>query len=219
MQSTHGGLGAVDTTAGDRAAQPAGDEDVRLSLCDVDVNRLRSLRTAITAVLAATAFMAGFAPRADATVLGTVTVYGYVGGGGGGGGGLGGGGGANGSTSAPWEPYWAEETCTEEQVGAAPKFLTGCSHVVTLFDIPNNSFNPTPATCQSEPSTRLHHAGSDVAPRYSGLLASGIPPRIGSTLTVEYNDGSTEDYRLNAVPMSTEAEVFLTRIDGTLDCD
>jgi hypothetical protein len=59
----------------------------------------------------------------------------------------------------------------------------------------------------------------DVAPWYSGLLASGNSPRIGSTLTVEYDDGGTEDYRLNAVPMSTEAEVFLTRIDGTLDCD
>jgi hypothetical protein len=183
-----------------------------VSFCDINPLQLRSVRHAVRAVLIASALCAGFASPVSATTLGTVTVIGYAPSGGG----AGGWGGGSNWTYAP-EENWiiVQEECTLVSENGA-KFLTGCSHVYPRHDVTNNRFNNNPATCKSDETQRMYHAGGDVGPWYNTQWPR---PKPGSLLVVEYDDGSRETYRLDFMPVSTEPEAFLTRIAGSLqDC-
>jgi hypothetical protein len=182
-----------------------------VSFCDINPLQLRSVRRAVRAVLAATALCAGLASPVSATTLGTVTVIGYAPSGGG----AGGWGGGSNWTYAPEEPWIVVQGECNLVATNGVSLLSGCTTMSARHTVPNNSTNQYPATCQSDASSRQLHAGGDVKNWYSGQWPW---PEIGSIVTVEYNDGAHEDYRLNAPPIG-DPLVFLTMIADTLrDC-
>jgi hypothetical protein len=141
-----------------------------------------------------------------------VTVTGFASGGGGGGGGWGGG---SNWTYAPEENWIIVQGECNVVVANGVNQLSGCTPMSARYDVPNNSVNQYPAVCRSEFSTRQLHAGGDVKNWYSSQWPW---PENGSIVTVEYDDGSHEDYRLNAPPIG-DPLVYLTVIADTLrDC-
>lgn len=179
---------------------------------EIGTGRLRSVATAVRAVIALAAVFGASSAMAQGGICLSDCGDSYPGGwdiygGGGAGGGTGG---IGGGDPCGWGGCGGGDGPPDQGGGYGPDLMP-VGGVVHSVD--NNQYSQNPATCQSTPDERMTHASQDIALYYSEHQFS---VRIGHIMEVEYDDGSKERYILTSRPNSTMGEIWLERVPGSM---